>query len=175
MVIDKSADGTCNSYSFACDATGQRMFYAACLARIEKHRTEGLGADLYACSKGIEHHRCPAKSMRSEEVNAGSAIYFQERKTVQISGVGEGYTPVVAPKPVGDDVLSEIESAVTDYSEVINRRIKMAALEVKKFVAEQLAAVPEAVKLAPSEPHQIRPPMNPGESLLDYARRISHS
>lgn len=101
--ITASADGKRNAYCLSCEATQQKMSYAACLnrARIidsgEKYPKDWNGCDR---SAGRDKYTCPARAMRIEEEAAGKAIYFVPRGTLATAAATAGRWVVAAVKKV---------------------------------------------------------------------------
>lgn len=166
--VTASADGQRNAYIHSCDALKQRRHYAVCLHLCSERKGGRLDIIYSDCSALIGKKTCPALKMRKEEIEAGHAIYFEERRKI-VPGffdtaktlIGEAATFVersVKPllnKPKSDDLLSSIDTGT--YADAINSAIQAPKIDTSK------AEVPKEIpKVAPVV----------GESLLDMARRL---
>ncbi len=150
-----SADAKRNAYYVSCKCVGHSRPYAACLHLIDLRKTGRLEV-LYAdCSGHIGQKRCPALSMRKEELANNKAIYFVERIKSDMTFVNRAKaalaTTVNAVREVVASPKALPQPVVTDYAAAIN-----AALKEKSESA--------------STPVVSKP--NPGESLLEAARRL---
>lgn len=185
--IQASADGVLNGYTFRCRSTDQSMYYSVCLARLAKNDPNFPGD----CGRSMRSYGCPAKAMRQEEKDAGFAIYFRRRVNTifdqgrqWLANLAAGrlttsapvaVTEGIAPKSSGDDLLSEIEGATTSYAEVINKAmtegvtVKGTCLtDTDKRCDDTCGECDNGFVVQPP----VKPGIEPGESMLAYARRL---
>ena len=166
--IDASADGKRNAYHIRCNVVGHCRPYAACL-NLCASRKEGRLDVMYAeCSAAIGKKECPALAMRKEEVKAGKAIYFEERKLSVIESFvhkARKWVVGVTSKPEPSESKPRRKSVVIDsgsYADAIN----IATSE------KELKPVTKAVATAPAIP-SVKIEAKPGESLIEMARRLA--
>ncbi len=168
LPVAASADGQRNAFIHSCDVLKQRRHYAVCLHLCDERKKGRLDIVYSDCSSLIGKKTCPALKMRKEEMDAGHAIYFEERRKI-VPGffdtaknlVGEVKSFVGRsvkslpnkPKPV--DLLSSIDTGT--YADAINSAIQAPKVETPKVEASK-----EIPRVAPVA----------GESLLDMARRL---
>ena len=170
--VSASADGARNMYSLQCDATGQRMNYAACQWRqgVLAKPDIKTPADWNKCAESARHGTCPALLLRKEEELAGKAIYFDDRNIFRkatdaakrwvsnVTSLPSGITkrdPAVVARHTGGSMLD----ALGDTGSLADA-ITAAASEPAAPVARVIPIAPAPVALA-------------GESPLQMARRIA--
>lgn len=169
-------------YLKGCDVVQRSPAYASCLFKITEYQA-GRRHEIYRdCSTAIEQRQCKAMGLRQEEELQGVALYYFPRKPpqeltlpaktagdfgVRVSNltpphmtpkdpksVGRFMATVVPKKPV-DALDRELDAASTGYAEAIT------------------AAVAELNAPQPAPQPLSRPPMEPGETPLQYARRLA--
>lgn len=146
---------TVNNAFFAnyCDIKGHRPPYAACLKHIEMVERGGkLASWNECCAVAIDRGTCQALEMRADEVGAGKAIYYIDRKANQLA---LGITPLqpteyrrqpkvaYSAKTVESDVAPIIVEPTAvglaadqgDYAQAINKMMAKSADDSKPFVA----------------------------------------
>jgi hypothetical protein len=91
--VDASKQGGNACYVDTCQVVGSRPAYAACLSRIQL-RADGKSLPSQPeCATAINRGECPAQAMRKEEIDAGQAIYFiNRRKLREFIDLREGNT-----------------------------------------------------------------------------------
>lgn len=166
LSIDLSADGKRNAYALHCDKTGQRRNYAVCLHLCAERKKGRLSVTYSDCSASIGKKECPALKMRKQEIEAGHAIYFEERSVVVAGFIekAKGFVGEVArtlggapKKPAkSPSIVDSIQSGT--YADAINDALKER---------QESKTVAPAVKRAMPDTQA-----RPGESLLDMARRL---
>jgi hypothetical protein len=175
-------------YLKGCEAVERVPAYASCLYKLveyEAGRSHQLHSD---CHNAMRQHRCRAVGMREEEKLKGAALYYFPRKPPQAlllpfatagdfgvritnltdpalipkdpKSMNARSTPVQKAKPV--DALDQELDAVQDGY----------AAAITAAVAKTTAAAP-APKPEPKAEPAARPTMLPGETPLQYARRIA--
>lgn len=69
-----------NAYYHSCGLTEQQRHFAACrhtIMAVERGDENILNDEI--CVKAIKHGNCPAQKMHQQELDAGKALYFEER------------------------------------------------------------------------------------------------
>ena len=75
---EASASGH-NAYYHYCDAVEHFSPYCACVNKIAAHTEKKLSATFAECATAISGKRCPAVSMRKQELEAGVAMFYISR------------------------------------------------------------------------------------------------
>lgn len=171
-----SALGSNAHHITGCPVVGQSQPYCACLKRLEAFETGVMtteGDSHHDCRRAWGGPRCAAYVMKNEEAVAGKALYYINRKKLQafngtvivtdrpaklVSPAVSDVRPTSAPtqpKPA----TAPVAPLTASYADAINATM------------QTLSSPAPVVQAAPAET-PTRPAMLPGESPLDYIRRI---
>lgn len=155
-----STSGRNAYYIQACKVVEHNAPYASCLDKMRQIETGAkLPGTFPECVTAIRRGTCVAVGMRKEELLKGVAIYYKrrERLTEEARESGQRWnaplhkTAQPAPKPtpaVSKDFLVDAGT----YADALNASLKAPV------------SAPKQIPIA-------RPPMNPGESPMQYAIR----
>lgn len=157
--IEASADGKLNAYTSYCPVVGHQRNYAVCLHLCAERKQGRLDVRYSDCSAAIGQRRCPALSMRKEEIAVGHAIYFTERFKFS-EGLVERAKEYVT-KAVLPPTRAKSEPAQSKMS-VLNKIDDSGYAKAINSVIERESKSSEVPKVE----------AKPGESLLDMARRL---
>jgi hypothetical protein len=173
-----SRSGT-NAYYFgSCSVVGHSPAYCVCLNKIEKVKTRAPDAPS-GCAEAISHGRCMADSMRQSEELQGQALYFIARETIA-TGLAKipawsvetpemcKHNPHVTPAAPARAATVIAANTGGSYADAINAAVK----ELSAAPTPTPAPAPIAAAIA-AKPAAPRPPMNPGETPMQYARRLA--
>lgn len=149
----------------ACRIIGQSQPYAACLKRIADFEAGEIQEAYTECRRAIGGPACDAWKMRAEEAKAGHALYYLNRSKLR-----DFYTSLIATDGPSDPVSAHqsVESVKPtstpapdpfatqggSYAEAINATIKTLSSPTEKPLTDS------------------QPATNPGETPLEYIRRI---
>lgn len=160
--IELSADGKRNAHHHICLHTGNRPAYAVCL-HLCSERKKGRLREIYSeCSAVIGKGECVALKMRKEEIEAGRAIYFEERvKNMPgfIDRAKEFVVKLVSPASSAKSAPVSLKKS----SSVIDR------IDDTSY-ASVITSVPESAKVIPIVMPKVE--AKAGESLLEMAKRM---
>lgn len=167
LPIELSADGKRNAFVHHCAILNQRRSYAVCLHLCGERKKGRLDVTYSDCSTQIGKKLCPALKMRKQEVEAGHALFFEERKVV---------TPGVFDK--AKELVSSAVSIVSGKKADAPQKPKSAIDgfgqgSYAQAITNAVAAEPkkkEEPKAAAEAPPKIE--QRSGESLLEMARRL---
>lgn len=160
IAASESANGKRNAYHTDCSCVGHRRPYAACLSLIDR-RAHGRLDTMYSdCSGHIGQKRCPALSMRKQELAEGKAIFFVERKNSELTVVQQA--------------RSTVAQVVRAVKEVVRKPEKKSD-EVQIMGTDYAAAINAAIADTKPTPTKSAPEIKPGESLLEAAKRLLKS
>lgn len=165
--LEASAKGTNACYVDTCLVVGYRPSYASCLAKVEARKEGRLPTAQADCSTAIGRCECPAQAMRKQEVEAGQAIFFiNRRKLNDVVRLREGLTQEVLA-----DALEHIKTKLP------NKASPKPAAPARHFLDEANGGYEHAINAAmhktatpPAAPAAPSTPMKAGMSLLEMAR-----
>lgn len=171
--VRDSADGKLNAYTRHCGTVGYSMNYAACLARQATLANSKAKppADWSACVEAARNASCHALHMRREEELKGHAIYFHAREVIP-GTPGTGRTWIM-PGTVRREapIRTHMPSVTTPYRA---KSMFEVMAEAPSYADAINASTTITATRAPAMPRPAqRPPIQPGESPLAYARRIA--
>lgn len=175
-----------NAYHIhACPVLGQSQPYCACLKRLDKFEAGeafamGDSETYRDCKRAWGGPACTAFTMRTEEHKAGKALYFINRQKLnEYNGL------IATDRQTARQMLAESVSrpAPTPTQPVkVNappaRPEKVAPLLQADYASainaelQTLSSPAPVVQSTPVEATTTRPAMLPGESPLEYIRRI---
>ena len=174
-----------NAYHIhACPVLGQSQPYCACLKRLDKFEAGeafALGeSETYSnCKRAWGGPACQAHTMRSEEHKAGKALYFVNREKLKayngLIASDRPQAPLVVPERV-----STAQTTPTQ-PEVVKKPVASPQKPVATMQADYASAINAELQtlstpapvVQPSPPASTeRPKMNPGETPLEYIRRL---
>lgn len=173
--VSASATGKNATHINGCHIIGQSQPYAACLKRIREYVSGDPLETMRDCARAIGGPACRAWTMMQEEAKAGKALYFTNRDKLReyvgiiASDLPQARVSDVRPKPLpsGTKVDSVQPTGVYKSPKPVSAPIAASYADaINIALAETLTPAP-VVNNAPT-----RPPMNPGETPLEYSRRL---
>lgn len=170
--IEKSASGIENRHIFCCEAQGQHMLYASCIARLGAIDAPNVRVpdDWKSCERHRQHGVCKASVMRQEELLQGKSIYFVSRSELETAAqtmrkfmlppipLAPKLKSVKAAKTTG--VALDAMGDLGSYADAINAVADVPAKPVFKVPDTPVPSRPMPVAL-------------PGETPLQMARRLA--
>lgn len=188
--LEDSASGK-NAHYVACKIQQQSVAYCACLHRQKVIDSgESVPGDWSACRDASRNSSCRALHMRHEEVVAGQALYFKPREQFAAegiiwksldrkSGIKPGVLTMIKPgKQAGKTILGVLSSAVANstYAAAVTAAAQEHPAQApapEKIDPPQ----PEAAAISGAKPQPAKPQlsMQPGESAMDFIRRLRAS
>lgn len=167
-----SAGGDNAYYLRNCPNVNRMPAYASCLHKIGEIEAGRTNETWSECISSIKGRSCRALGMRQEEQLKGVALYYVPRQLLQraqeanvpltqstVKGARK-WAPPPPPKKDLDARLTEHTSA--GYAAALNAAVKSLPSAATPTAAAKTQPPPTA-----------RPPMQPGETPLQYARRIA--
>lgn len=198
--VSASATGKNAMHINGCHIVGQSQPYAACLKRIRDYVSGDPLESMRDCTRAIGGTACRAWTMMQEEAKAGKALYFINRDKLQAyvgiiaSDRTQARTSDDKPKgiPAGTNIdqiavtgfykLSDLPApkpqpqqfSTSSYADVINQSLAELTEEPANSYADtEPSSLAETLTPAPVVNNApTRPPMNPGETPLEYSRRL---
>ncbi|TSP13983.1 hypothetical protein [Cupriavidus campinensis] len=196
LPLDYSMRGDNAYYDDFCPTIGHRPGYCVCLHKIQAVK-EGRTALNPDCTSAIKGGSCGALARRAEEERAGKSIFYISREVLQAHAkIEEAEAARIAaaragirlpPKRTAADgalprsVPAKVPAKPTDtetlvdFSSGMASAISQAAKEQAAAPATVQAPAPKPEPAAESKvgPISVKPDMLPGETPLQYARRVS--
>ena len=188
--LDDSASGK-NAHYVACKSQQQSVAYCACLRRQQVIESgESVPGDWSACREAARVNSCRALHMRHEEKVAGHALYFKPReltvanssgwqtidRALGMGGIKPGELTVISSgKQTGRSVLSALGTAVSSstYAAAVTAAAQeRAAKAAEPEKPDQPKPDTPAVSGAKPQPAKPQLTMLPGESAIDFIRRL---
>lgn len=196
-----SAGGDNAYYLKGCDTVERSPSYAACLFKIGEVDAGRESEYTRECAVAIRNRQCRALGLQEEEKLKGQALYFFPRRSpdalllpfkvtgefgVRITNLTDPAliprdrkpvqrgAPLSKPTPakITDQQLDAAPGAMTDgYAAAINAAI--ADLPKEPALAPVVAKPAPTPVATPSPAPAARAPMEPGETPLQYARRLA--
>lgn len=172
-----------NTHIVKCSGVGQHRHYAVCLHFLHQKETEQLNEGIFMdCQHALRHEKCDAVGMRDEELAAGKALYYDKRPPVKVVK-----TMAVNPPRIRVDKTSD--SYKRGWNQVGGKKSRDIDVNAPKpmkpfapkpkpvdedvIVEMNAAAIVNTIqkeeKKAPKTAH---PSPEPGESPLEYAKRL---
>jgi hypothetical protein len=173
--LEASLSGKNAYYLGTCRHTEHNPAYCACLDKIRRiDAGERLGPDLARCADAIRLSTCQAKNMRQAEELAGEALYFIPRESLNTSHnrvppwsvEGAGTRPVKRAPPTPAPIIV----AAGTYADAINAAMKE---QPPAGLVSAVAKTPEQLLPRIEEARAAKPPIEPGETPIQYARRVA--
>jgi hypothetical protein len=178
--VSESSKGY-NAFSVTnCESAGHQPSYCICLMKIDAMRRDGNLRGL-SCESDISNKTCIALNMREEEVTAGKAIYFLNRKKLNEFNNARDAKMVVKVTPSNKPrraISPEAEARVAsqfEHSQPIQPVIRKLepAIESGSYADAINSAIAESLK--PKEPALVKeqintPPPSAGMSMRELAR-----
>ena len=177
-------------YLKGCEVVGHQPAYAACLFKITEVRADRLQSTFGACVDEIKCGRCKATGMLQEEELKGAALYYFPRQFIQ-SKVITNLTPVseipTKAKPYQSPVVTHKvqKPLIPDMGDGYAAAINAAMTEEPSTKQEPSSPMPtkddwdaafDIPTISPNiraEIAKTRPAIQPGETPLQYARRVA--
>lgn len=197
-LIEASARPDNAYYLRHCPIVERGPSYASCLSRIADINAGRVNERTAQCERAYASDACISKGMREQEVVAGSALFYFPRPAgkpfLPVAVAGDfgvmitNHTDPALYMPVKSAPKPKVEIVDTgSFADALNAALAEPApvaptmQEIKKVVAAipeaELPPVPPMIAPTPPEPIKTvtttRPPINPGETPLQYARRLA--
>ena len=162
--VDMSADPKENAFYHYCAKVGHFKAYAICCHLMTERKEGRLDSKYEDCSVAISQKTCPAIAKRKLEMDKGRAMYFVPRSENQrkIMAKEESYVKMTAERTVA--VQSKRDRAERAGSPVVATR----GFEATGYAEAISLAVRDAVENSKT----ISPSAAPGESMMDFAKRM---
>lgn len=166
--VAMSATGINAYYIDTCAVVGQRPSYASCLAKVAARKEGRLPTAQAECSAAIGKCECPAQAMRKQELDAGQAMFFINRKKLnafvaeQEGITREALMAMPQTKTPPSPKKAPVVTTTGGYEDAIN-----AAMKKLTAPAPAAPAAPAAPKVQPATTVV---PAKAGMSLLELAR-----
>lgn len=178
--IQESANGKTNAYYHLCNAVGCKRAYALCLHLIEQQKAGTINSDLYGdCDGYIAKKTCPAIKMSQEELIKGQAIYFIPRNE-WVKDAPSSQTYSIGYQPIQRELERKLPPPAPvrpmvdagSFADAINTATQEATPRTVVQPPRKAEVVEPVIPEVKPQPKAPREPMLPGETPLEYARRV---
>lgn len=169
--VEASESGKNAFHINGCAIIGQSQPYAACLHRINHYNIGDLEAvNVPECIRAIGGPACRAWGMRNEELTKGKATYYVNRDKLN------AYLGIIATdRPAGHQITHQTHKRTKPtptHEQVSQTPAEGSQGSYASVINAAMSELSTPAPVVKTEPIKPKPSILPGESPLNYARRV---